>query len=108
MTRGSVIWVDLSGTAPPEMGRRRPAVVVSGSVHNQILDTLVAVPLSSQAPEIPLLRLRVVTAALRRVSYAVVPGLRQIKRSRILGQAGHLSAEDLARLDHAIRAYLSD
>jgi hypothetical protein len=46
--------------------------------------------------------------ALKRASYAVVPGLRQIKKTRILGQAGRVTHADLARLDSAIRDYLSD
>ena len=103
MNRGAVIWVDLSDAMPPQMGKRRPAVVVSNSVQNQVLDTVVAVPVSSQAPEIHPLRLRLNLVALKRASYAVIPGLRQIKKSRILSQAGNASSKDLARLDGAIR-----
>lgn len=108
MNRGTVVWVDLSDATPPELGKRRPAVVVSNSVQNQVLDTLVAVPLSSQSPEIRPLRLKLNVAALKRPSFAIVPGLRQVKKARILGQAGRVSAADLARLDGAIRDYLSD
>jgi len=43
MTRGAVIWVDLTDATPPEMGKRRPAVVVSNSVQNLALDSVVAV-----------------------------------------------------------------
>ena len=50
MNRGAIVWVDLSDATPPEMGKRRSAVVVSNTVQNHVLDTLVAVPLSSQAP----------------------------------------------------------
>ena len=108
MNRGTVVWVDLSDASPPEMGMRRPAVVVSNTIQNQVLATLVAVPLSSAAPEIPPLRVRLHVAALKKASYAVTPGILQIKRSRILGVAGRLSGADLALLDEAIREYLSD
>lgn len=90
------------------MGKRRPAVVVSNAVQNQVLDTVVAVPISSQAPEIYPLRVQLNLPMVKRHSYAVVPGLRQIKKTRILGQAGNASRADLARLDAAIRDYLSD
>ena len=90
------------------MGKRRPAIVVSNSTQNEVLDTVVAVPLSSKPPEIHPLRLRLQVRASRRPSYAVVPGLRQLKKSRILGQAGRVSDADLGRLDAAIRDYLSD
>lgn len=52
MKRDTVVWVDLSDAHPPEMGKVRPAVIVSGDVHNATLDTVVVVPTSSLAPEI--------------------------------------------------------
>ena len=91
MNRGMVVWVDLSDATPPEMGKRRPAVVVSNSVQNQVLDTLVAVPLSSQPPEIHPLRVRLRVAALPRPSYAVVPGLR-LARPRAMHRAAKRQA----------------
>lgn len=108
MTRGTVVWVDLSDASPPEMGKRGPAVVISNSAQNQILDTVVAVPLSSRPPEIEPLRIRLTIAVSRRPSYAIVPGIRQLKKARILGQAGRASDADLARIDAAVRDYLSD
>jgi hypothetical protein len=49
--------VDLKNVTPPEMGKVRPGVVVSGTAHNEILNTVVVVPTSSLAPEIWPLRL---------------------------------------------------
>jgi len=108
MMRGTVVWVDLSDASPPEMGKKRPAVIVSNSMQNQILDSVVAVPLSSREPEIPPLRIRVTVTGLRAASFAVVPGIRQLKKSRVLGTVGRLKDEELASLDQAIREYLSD
>jgi mRNA-degrading endonuclease toxin of MazEF toxin-antitoxin module len=68
----------------------------------------VAVPLSSRPPEISPLRLKVPADGLKAAAFAVVPAIRQLKKSRILGTAGRLKEEDLRRLDAAIRAYLSD
>jgi mRNA-degrading endonuclease toxin of MazEF toxin-antitoxin module len=108
MTRGTVIWVDLTDATPPEMGKRRPAVIVSNSIQNLSLDSVVAIPLSSRAPEIPPLRIKVQAGGLKAAGYAVVPGVRQLKKSRILGAVGKLKEMDLQRLDEAIHAYLSD
>jgi mRNA-degrading endonuclease toxin of MazEF toxin-antitoxin module len=108
VTRGAVIWVDLTDAKPPEMGKRRPAVVVSNSVQNVALDSVVAVPLSSLAPEILPLRVQVHASGLKAAGYAVVPGIRQLKKSRILGTAGHVKVAEMKTLDAAIRAYLSD
>ena len=90
MIGGSVVWVDLSDASPPEMGKKRPAMILSNSLQNQMLDSLVVVPLSSREPEIPPLRMRVHIIGLRMRS-AVVPGIRQVKKSRILGTVGKLS-----------------
>ena len=107
MMRGSVVWVDLSDASPPELGKKRPAVIVSNSTQNDILDSVVAVPLSSREPEIPPLRIKVRVDGLK-PSFAVIPGLRQLKKSRVLGSAGKLREEDLAALGEAVQAYLSD
>jgi mRNA interferase MazF len=108
MTRATVVWVDLSDASPPEMGKRRPAIIVSNSAQNLALDSVVGIPLSSQPPEIPPLRVRVQPRGSKTPSFAVVPGMRQLKKSRILSAVGNLDASQMAALDQAIREYLSD
>jgi mRNA interferase MazF len=103
-----VVWVDLSDATPPEMGKRRPAVVVSNSTQNLTLDSVVGVPLSSRPPEIRPLRVRVQASGTKVPGFAVVPGIRQLKKARILGTVGKLPEAQMAALDAAIREYLSD
>lgn len=105
MKRGTVVWVDLSDTTPPEMGKVRPGIVVSGTAHNEMLNTVVVVPTSSLAPEIRPLRLAVGSFA-GKDSYAVIPGIRQVRKGRLRGVLGHLSSEHLAQLDDCLEAYL--
>ena len=107
MKRGTVLWVNLSDAHPPEMDKVRPAVVVSNPVLNARLGTVVVVPLSTQAGEIWPLRVKVATAG-RKPSFAVIPGLRQVAKSRLLDVVAILPPRDLTRLDEAIRDYLSD
>jgi mRNA-degrading endonuclease toxin of MazEF toxin-antitoxin module len=105
MKRGTVVWVDLSDTQPPEMGKVRPGIVVSGTTHNEVLNTVVVVPTSSVAPEIWPLRLAVGSFA-GKSSFAVVPGIRQVRKSRLKGALGELSDTKLAELDECLDAYL--
>jgi len=105
MKRGTVIWVDLSDATPPELGKVRPAVVVSGTTHNNVLDTVVVVPTSSLAPEIWPLRLAVGVFA-DKISYAVIPGIRQVRKSRLRNELGLLTAAKLAKLDECLQTYL--
>jgi mRNA-degrading endonuclease toxin of MazEF toxin-antitoxin module len=65
-----------------ELGRVRPGIVVSNSIQNERLDSVVIVPLSSRAPEIWLLRFRVEPPGMK-ASYAVIPGIRQVSKSRL-------------------------
>lgn len=105
MKRGTVVWVDLSDAHPPEMGKIRPGVVVSGTVHNEILNTVAVVPISSQAPEIWPLRLSVGTFA-GKEAFAIIPGIRQVRKGRIKGELGFLSGKALESLDDCLQAYL--
>ena len=34
MTRGSLFWINLGATSPPEFGKTRPGLVVSSTAHN--------------------------------------------------------------------------
>lgn len=105
MKRGTVVWVDLSDTSPPEMGKVRPAIVVSGDAHNPVLQTVVVVPTSSIAPEIWPLRLEVGVFAGKQ-SFAIIPGIRQVRKGRLRGELGRLSPEKLRALDDCLSAYL--
>ena len=105
MKRGTVVWVDLSDAHPPELGKVRPAIVVSGTAHNEVLNTVVVVPTSSVAPEIWPLRLAVGSFAARE-SFAVIPGIRQVRKGRLRGTLGELSPEHLTMLDECLDAYL--
>ena len=105
MKRGTVVWVDLSDATPPEMGKVRPGIIVSGTAHNEMLNTMVVVPTSSIAPEIWPLRVAVGSFA-GKDSYAVIPGIRQVRKGRLRGAIGQLTHEHLASLDECLDAYL--
>ena len=105
MKRGTIVWINLEDTAPPEMGKTRPGIVVSNTEQNHILPTVVIVPLSSRAPEIWPLRLKLEAPKLK-TSFAITPGIRQVSRSRLLEVIGLISAEFSAKLDDALSAYL--
>jgi mRNA interferase MazF len=107
MRRGSVFWINLEPTSPPELGKVRPAIVVSHSVYNERLESVVVVPLSTRAPEIWPLRLRVAVAG-QRLSFAVIPGIRQVSKARLHELIGQSSAEVMARVDEAIALYLGN
>ena len=107
MRRGSIYWINLGKMNPPEMGKTRPAIIVSNSEQNEILDSVIVIPLSSQAPEIWPLRVRLEIQK-GKASFAIVPGLRQVSKARLAEQIGQVSEVALHDIDEAIRTYLAD
>jgi mRNA interferase MazF len=108
MRRGTVVWVNLEDAHPPELGKTRPAVVVSNTEQNELLDSVVVVPLSSRPPEILPLRLQVPRVGRVGKSFAVVPGIRQVDKRRLLDVAGLLPRSILDRLADALGVYLGE
>lgn len=108
MLRGQLCWVNLTDAKPPEFGKIRPAIVISNSDQNQILSSIVVVPLSTRPGEIWPIRVNLQTAVSPKESFAIVPGIRQISKTRLVKQGGLLPAQLLGRLTKAVNDYLTD
>ena len=107
MTRGSLFWINLGATSPPEFGKTRPGLIVSSTVHNEVLDSVVVVPLSTIGDEIWPLRIR--TDNVRgKAAFAVLPGIRQVSKARLNDFIGRASSPFMQRLDAAMALYLGD
>ena len=107
MKRGAICWVQLEPVSPPEIGKTRPAIVVSNSDQNVFLNTVVVVPLSSQPGDIWPLRMRI-EAPRGKVSFAVLPGIRQVSKTRIQKLIGVARPDEMDRLAEALSYYLND
>lgn len=106
-TRGSLFWINLGPASPPEFGKTRPGVIVSGTAHNEALDSVVVVPLSTTGDEI--WPLRIETNDVRgKAAFAVLPGIRQVSKARLADFIGVASGTFMARLDAAMALYLGD
>ncbi len=89
------------------MGKTRPALIISNSEQNLILGSVVVIPISSRPDEIWPLRIRL-DMPRGKVSFAVLPGIRQVSKERILEFSGAASLGDLQRIDEALFFYLND
>jgi mRNA interferase MazF len=105
--RGSVYWINLEPASTPELGKIRPGIVVSNTAQNERLDSVVAVPLSTRAPEIWPLRLRLEIPGLRE-SFAVLPGIRQVSKARLHELIAQASGDAVERLTGALHLYLDE
>lgn len=107
MKRGTIYWVNFAPSEPPEFGKTRPALVVSSTEINLRLSTVVVIPLSTKTPAIWPLRIPIKLARSKE-SFAVLPGIRQIAKSRIKETIGLVSVETMSQIDEALAAYLSE
>jgi mRNA-degrading endonuclease toxin of MazEF toxin-antitoxin module len=105
--RGSIFWINLEGATPPEFGKIRPGIIVSNSEQNAVLASVGAIPLTTQAPELWPLRLKLEMRG-HKPNYAILPGIRQVKKTRLLDLLQIAPVEFMHRLDRALSAYLSD
>jgi len=108
MKRGSLFWVNLEPSSPPEFGKVLPAVVISNSAQNMLLPSVVVLPLSSKQPEIWPLRIKLKIPGKKKASYAITAGIRQVSKARLYKAIGEVTPESLSALDKALNAYLSD
>lgn len=107
MKRGAICWVNLEPVFPPEMGKTRPALIVSNSDQNLFLHSVVVIPISSRPDEIWPLRLRMEMPD-GKTSFAILPGIRQVSKMRIQEVIGIARAADLERINEALFCYLND
>jgi mRNA-degrading endonuclease toxin of MazEF toxin-antitoxin module len=105
--RGAIYWINLGVTSPPEFGKTRPGLLVSNSIQNGILDSVVVVPLSTNPGEIWPLRIKL-DGPMNKTSFAVMPGIRQVSKTRLLKFIAFASPEFMEGLDEALSLYLSD
>ena len=108
MIRGSILWVNLDDAQPPEFGKTRPGLIISNTEQNQMLETVVIIPLSTRPPEVWPLRLRVPPFAPGRPSFAAIPGVRQISKQRLMDVIGSVPQTFLQELQEALSVYLGD
>src|SRR5947209_13302190 len=97
MKRGTLCWIKFEPSGKGEFGKTRPALIVSNSEQNVLLNSVVAIPLSSRPPEIWPLRLEIPMPGAK-PSFAVTPGIRQISKERVIEEIGTVSRETLDRV----------
>src|SRR5262245_9582381 len=103
MRRGNVYWINLEPSSAREFGKTRPGLIISNSVQNFALDTVVVLPLSSRAPEIWPLRLRI-SLQKGKDSFVVLPGIRHVSKTRLMNVVGFLGAQEMNRIAEALEA----
>jgi len=103
--RGDVMWVKLDPTLGTEIRKTRPAVVVSNDSCNRYGARVVVVPVTSNVetlyPGEALVEIR------GRKGRVLGDQIRSIDRARLRGRVQRLTADEMDRVDDALRVTLA-
>jgi mRNA interferase MazF len=104
MRRGEVWWVTLDPAVGGEIGKTRPAVVVSNDSWNAMNNRVQIVPVTSNTRR--LYPSETLVTIDDDVSKAVADQIRTLDKSRFLERMGRVTQEELRGIERAIRVQL--
>jgi mRNA interferase MazF len=104
LSRGDIVLVNFSPAKGGEMGKLRPAIVLSDEDDNDILETVIVIPLSSHIEEdaLPYRYLIKKRDKLEKNSDACMYEIRALSKMRIKEKLSALSYEELAIIQDAL------
>jgi len=102
--RGEIWWVSFDPTQGSEIGKTRPAIVVTADPLNRARRTVVVVPLSTGPQPRPPIVVPIPSAGEN--SVAVCDQVRAVDKRRLTRNEGRLSAVDLRSVEDGLRRVL--
>ncbi len=102
--RGEIWLVDFNPAKGGEMGKLRPAVILSGAEENRLLDTVIVIPLSTRI-EPDTLPYRHTISQRDKLEYdsdACIYEIRSLAKTRIKSRLGHLEPDELKTVQESL------
>lgn len=106
--RGEIYIADLKPSFGREIGKTRPALIISDNALNKVLPTVIVIPFSSIVPQNigPDFVKFSNQKGLKKTSVLVVNQLGAIDRLRLVEKVGKISKQKLSEVEEAIKLVL--
>ena len=104
LSRGEIVLVNFNPAKGGEIGKLRPAIVISDSDDNEILDTVIVIPLSTvvEPDALPYRYLITQRDKLQKDSDACIYEIRALSKSRVKERLSSLSSSELDIIQNAL------
>jgi mRNA interferase MazF len=104
MKRREVWWVNFEPSIGGEIKKKRPAVIISNDPSNKFLNRVQVVPLTSKTDRLYPSEALVLFEG--KESKAMADQLATVSKARLFKRAGILSAEDMRKIEEAVKIQL--
>ena len=104
LNRGDICLVDFNPAKGGEIGKLRPAIIMSTFDENSILDTVIVIPLSTvtEADALPYRYMITKRDKLKQTSDACIYEIRALSKTRVKEKLSVLSAEEIGIIQNAL------
>jgi mRNA interferase MazF len=107
--RGDVYWADLAPTRGREQSGRRPVLILSHDVFNDLSETVIAVALTSQTPRAKFpLTLDLKSLKLPKPSWIKISQIRILSVERLGKKIGHITPIELQQVLEGLWEIIGD
>ena len=110
LDRGTICWVKLDPIQGSEIGKTRPALIISNDINNELADTITVIPITtSTIKKIYPFEVGIPkgTGNLKEDSRARANQIRTIDKKRVISIIGHLPDDLIRQVEAAIKIHLS-
>lgn len=102
--RGDVYWVNLDPTIGSEINKRRPCLIISNDVGNEVSRRVIVAPITSSVKEIYPFEVKVEIQ--ERKGKALLDQVRAIDKQRLCGKIATLDLDTMKNVDKALKVSL--
>ena len=104
LCRGDICLVDFNPAKGGEMGKLRPAIIISDSEDNEILETLIVIPLSTviEKDALPYRYCISKREKLEKESDACINEIRALSKQRVKERIATLSKQEILTIEDAL------